>query len=80
MGNAWWKRFVQEDPATYGVDAAILMNPRVWDASGHTQNFSDPKMDCKSCKSRHRADNLIENHSKGAINPDTMSQEEMQEY
>lgn len=78
--RAWWKRFVQESENSFGVDAAILMNPRVWDASGHTASFSDPKMDCKECKSRHRADNLIENHSKGAVNPDTMSQEEMQAY
>ncbi|MBE7087062.1 MAG: glycine--tRNA ligase, partial [Clostridiales bacterium] len=62
------------------VDAAILMNSRVWDASGHTASFSDPKMDCKECKSRHRADNLIEAHSKGKVNPDTLTQEEMQDY
>ena len=78
--RAWWKKFVQESDNSYGVDAAILMNARVWDASGHTASFADPKMDCKECKSRHRADNLIENHSKGAINPDTMSQDEMQAY
>ena len=78
--RAWWKRFVQESENSFGVDAAILMNPRVWDASGHTASFSDPKMDCKECKSRHRADNLIENHSKGKVNPDAMSQEEMQDY
>ena len=78
--RAWWKKFVQESENSFGVDAAILMNARVWDASGHTASFSDPKMDCKECKSRHRADNLIENHSKGAINPDTMSQDEMQAY
>ena len=51
--KAWWKRFVQESPNTYGVDASILMNPRVWEASGHLGGFSDPLMDCKSCKSRH---------------------------
>ena len=56
------------------------MNARVWDASGHTASFSDPKMDCKECKHRARADNLFENHSKGAITPDKMSQEEMQAY
>ena len=78
--RAWWKKFVQESENSYGVDAAILMNARVWDASGHTASFSDPKLDCKECKARHRADNLIENHSKGAVNPDTMSQEEMQDY
>ncbi len=78
--RAWWKRFVQESDNSFGVDAAILMNSRVWDASGHTASFSDPKMDCKECKSRHRADNLIENHSKGKVNPDAMTQEEMQAY
>jgi glycyl-tRNA synthetase len=76
----WWKKFVQESEYTMGVDAAILMNPSVWDASGHTASFSDPKMDCKECKTRARADNLIEAHSKGAVNPDAMSQEEMQAY
>ncbi len=78
--RAWWKRFVQEDPSTYGVDAAILMNPRVWEASGHTQNFADPKMDCKSCKQRFRADNMIEQHSKGQLSGETMSHEEMEKY
>ena len=62
--RAWWKRFVQESDNSYGVDAAILMNARVWEASGHTASFSDPKMDCKNCKSRHRADNLIEDYMK----------------
>ena len=80
LKRAWWKRFVQESDNSYGVDAAILMNSRVWDASGHTTSFSDPKMDCKECKSRHRADNLIEAHSKGKINPDLMSNEEMEAY
>lgn len=78
--RSWWKRFVQENSNSYGVDAAILMNSTVWDASGHTTSFSDPKMDCKNCKTRHRADNLIESHSKGSINPDTLSTEEMQTY
>lgn len=78
--KAWWKKFVQESDNSFGVDAAILMNPRVWDASGHTASFSDPKMDCKSCKSRFRADNLISEHSKGAVNADTMSNEEMEQY
>ena len=78
--RAWWKRFVQESENSYGVDAAILMNSRVWDASGHTTSFTDPKMDCKECKSRHRADNLIEAHSKGKVNPDAMSNEEMEAY
>ncbi len=80
LKRAWWKRFVQESADSYGVDAAILMNPRVWEASGHTTSFSDPKMDCKECKPRHRADNLIEAHSKGTVNPDKMTVEEMQAY
>lgn len=78
--RAWWKKFVQESENSFGVDAAILMNARVWDASGHTASFSDPKMDCRECKTRHRADTLIENHSKGAVNPDTMTNEEMEQY
>ena len=80
LKRAWWKRFVQESDNSYGVDAAILMNSRVWEASGHTTSFSDPKMDCRECKSRHRADNLIEAHSKGKVNPDTMTNEEMEAY
>ncbi len=78
--RSWWKRFVQESTNSYGVDAAILMNSRVWEASGHTASFSDPKMDCKECKTRYRADNLIEEHSHGAVNPDVMTNEEMEQY
>ena len=78
--KAWWKRFVQEDMNTYGVDAAILMNPRVWEASGHVSSFSDPKMDCKKCKQRFRADNLIEDFSKGEVAAEAMSNEEMEKY
>ncbi|MDD2362245.1 MAG: glycine--tRNA ligase [Oscillospiraceae bacterium] len=58
--RAWWKKFVQESPVNVGLDSAILMNPQTWVASGHVGNFSDPLMDCKSCKTRHRADKLIE--------------------
>jgi glycyl-tRNA synthetase len=60
--KAWWKKFVQESEYNVGVDCAILMNPTVWEASGHIGGFSDPLMDCKECKSRHRADNLIEDY------------------
>jgi glycyl-tRNA synthetase len=62
--KAWWKKFVQESPFNVGVDCAILMNSDVWKASGHLGGFSDPLMDCKSCKARHRADNLIEDYIK----------------
>ena len=57
----WWKKFVQESPTNVGMDAAILMNPRVWEATGHVATFNDPLIDCKDCKTRHRADQLIEN-------------------
>ena len=56
----WWKRFIQESPYNVGLDSAIFMNPRVWEASGHVGGFSDPLIDCKNCKTRHRADKLIE--------------------
>ncbi len=58
--KAWWKKFVQESPHNVGLDSAILMNPEVWVASGHVGGFSDPLMDCRDCKSRQRADKLIE--------------------
>ena len=60
--KAWWQKFVTECEYNVGLDSAILMNPRVWKASGHLGGFSDPLMDCKSCKSRHRADKLIEEY------------------
>ncbi|WP_342525398.1 glycine--tRNA ligase [Chryseomicrobium sp. FSL W7-1435] len=58
--KAWWKKFIQESPTNVGIDAAILMNPKTWVASGHIGNFNDPMIDCKACKSRHRADKIIE--------------------
>ncbi len=61
--RAWWKKFVQESPYNVGLDSAILMNPQVWVASGHVGGFSDPLMDCKDCKTRHRADKLIEDQT-----------------
>ncbi|MDF2520582.1 MAG: glycine--tRNA ligase [Clostridia bacterium] len=62
--KAWWRKFVQESPYNVGLDSAILMNPQVWVASGHVGGFSDPLIDCKECKTRHRADNLIEDWNK----------------
>ncbi len=61
--KAWWKRFVQESKYNVGLDSAIIMNPETWVASGHVGGFSDPLMDCKSCKTRHRADKLIEDYA-----------------
>lgn len=76
----WWKRFVHENEYNVGIDAAIIMNPRVWQASGHLTNFSDPLIDCKSCKQRFRADNLIEEFSKGTVSAEGMSREDMEKY
>ena len=61
--RAWWRKFVQENPYNVGLDAAILMNPQVWVASGHVVNFNDPLIDCKECKMRHRADHLVEGYN-----------------
>lgn len=76
--RAWWKKFIQESPYNVGLDSAILMNPQVWVATGHVGNFSDPLMDCKDCKTRHRADKLIEDAA--GVNADGWSFEQMQEY
>ncbi len=76
--KAWLKKFVQESPTNVGLDSAILMNPQVWVASGHVGGFSDPLMDCKDCKSRHRADKLIEDFCGTAA--DGWSNEQMMDY
>lgn len=83
--KAWWQKFIQESPYNVGVDCAILMNSQTWVASGHLGGFSDPLMDCKSCKERHRADKLIEDYMMaggitfdGAV--DAWSQDEMKAY
>lgn len=62
--SAWWKKFIQEHPLNVGLDSAILMNPQTWVASGHVGGFNDPLMDCKECKTRYRADQLIEDFMK----------------
>ena len=77
--DAWRKRFIQERSNSYEVDADILMHPRVWEASGHVQSFSDPLIDCKHCKTRHRADNLVEDYDPNS-HADGMSQDELMEY
>lgn len=78
--KAWWKKFVEENQNIYGLDAAILMNPNVWVASGHVASFADPLIDCKKCKSRHRADKLIEEHTNGDETGDGWSNEKLEEY
>ena len=77
--DAWRKRFIQERRNSYEVDADILMNPRVWEASGHVQSFSDPLLDCKECKMRFRADNLIDDFDPEA-HADGMTKEQMFQY
>ena len=64
--QAWWQKFVRESEYNVGIDSAILMNPQVWEASGHVAGFTDPLTDCRSCKTRHRADHIIENWSASA--------------
>jgi glycyl-tRNA synthetase len=76
--NAWWTRFIKESTTNVGLDAAILMNPKVWEASGHLKTFSDPLIDCKSCKSRYRADQLIEDVAH--IPTEGMTNEELIKY
>ena len=76
--QVWRKKFVQENKYNVGLDSAILMNPQTWVASGHIGGFSDPLMDCKECKTRHRADNLIEDFD--GTNPAGWSNEQMMNY
>ena len=81
--RAWWKKFVQENPYNVGLDSAIIMNPETWVASGHLGGFSDPLMDCRQCKTRHRADKLIEDYvAENGLsdNPAAMSDAEMMDY
>ncbi len=82
--KAWWKKFVQESKYNVGLDAAILMNPKVWVASGHVGGFADPLIDCKSCKARFRADKLIEDYltqnNIQDISVDGWSNEKMEAY
>ncbi|QAT42709.1 glycine--tRNA ligase [Aminipila luticellarii] len=82
--KAWWKKFVQESKYNVGLDAAILMNPKTWVASGHVGGFADPLIDCKSCKARFRADKLIEDYLKEQnitdITVDGWSNEKLEAY
>ncbi|HIV79707.1 MAG TPA: glycine--tRNA ligase [Candidatus Avanaerovorax faecigallinarum] len=82
--KAWWKKFVQENKYNVGLDAAILMNPRTWEASGHIGGFADPLIDCKECKARFRADKLIEDYMKEngeeVVTVDGWSNEKLEGY
>lgn len=81
---AWWKKFIQENAnvnyKNYGLDSAIIMNPEVWVASGHVASFADPLIDCKKCKSRQRADKLIEDFTGGKETGDGWSNEKLENY
>ncbi len=77
--DAWRKKFIQERPNAYELDADILMHPRVWEASGHVDSFADPLTDCKHCKTRHRADNLV-NDFLGNSKGDAMTNEELMDF
>ena len=77
--KAWLKKFVQESPTNVGLDAAIIMNPQTWVTTGHVAGFSDPLLDCKSCKARHRADKLVED-AHPEVNADAMSQDELDAF
>ena len=78
--KAWWQKFVQESKYNTGLDCAILMNREVWVASGHVGGFNDPRMDCKACKARFRADKLIEDFTGGAETGDGWSNAELEQY
>ena len=78
--KAWWQRFIQEEKNSYGLDAAIIMNPNVWVASGHVTSFTDPLIDCKSCKSRHRADKLIEDFTEGKETGDGWDNKKLEDF
>ena len=77
--KAWLKKFVQESPYNVGLDAAILMNPQTWVTTGHVASFSDPLLDCRACKARHRADKLISDEFPD-VNVDAMSFDEMDKF
>jgi len=79
LKNLWWKKFVHESPTNVGIDAAILMNPKVWQATGHVTTFNDPLIDCKNCKSRYRADDLISSQYKD-VDVNAMSIEDMNKF
>lgn len=78
--NVWKKKFIQENPYNVGLDAAILMNPNVWVASGHVASFADPLIDCKKCKSRHRADKLIEDFTEDKETGDGWDNEKLESF
>ncbi len=80
LKNAWKKKFIQENRYNVGLDSAIIMNPETWVATGHVGGFSDPLCDCKACKSRFRADKIIEDFTEGKVSGDGMSNSELMQF
>lgn len=79
LKDAWWKKFVSESITNVGIDSAIIMNPRVWEATGHVSTFNDPLTDCKSCKTRFRVDQLLK-ETNPELDVDSMKEEELAQY
>ena len=77
--NLWWKKFVHESPLNVGIDSAILMNPKVWEATGHVSTFNDPLIDCKNCRNRYRADDLISSQYP-EVDTNAMTIDDMNEF
>ncbi|MBN2540669.1 MAG: glycine--tRNA ligase [Bacilli bacterium] len=76
----WWEEFVSKNPLNVGIDSSILLNPKTWEATGHATGFKDPLMDCKLCKSRHRADSLIATATHGEVDADGWDYSQMYDY
>jgi len=76
----WWEEFVSKNPLNVGIDSSILLNPKTWEATGHVSGFKDPLMDCKICKARHRADNLISQATKNQVDADGWEYDKMYQY
>ena len=76
----WWEVFVSKNPNNVGLDSSILLNPKTWEATGHVNGFKDPLMDCKACKTRHRADNLISKATNGEVDADGWDYQKMYDY
>jgi glycyl-tRNA synthetase len=76
----WWEEFVSKNKYNVGIDSSILLNPKTWEATGHVSGFKDPLMDCKVCKARHRADNLIARATKNEVDADGWDYQEMHDY
>jgi glycyl-tRNA synthetase len=80
LKQLWWKRFVSQNKYNVGIDSSILLNPKTWEATGHVSGFKDPLMDCKQCKTRHRADNLISQSTKNTVDADGWDYQKMYDY